>query len=135
MITSFLITICITFNAICNVEGSSTGHGRTALKNIEQQLATDSFGGFIAAEGYIENNKAILKWQVKDNLDTYLFEIEKSEDGKKFKLAGIVFGTDKMDENTYLFYEKSSKKKIFYRIHLVNNNKITQETRLITIHP
>jgi len=51
-----------------------------------------------------------------------LFEIEKSTNGKAFKTAALVFGTEKTGDENYKFFEKAVSKKIYYRIKMVGKN-------------
>ena len=48
----------------------------------------------ISVSGFSKNNKTVVEWVVGDNQTADLFEVEKSDDGKEFKLAAIVFGSD-----------------------------------------
>lgn len=81
----------------------------------------------------ISKNKVFLNWVVSENETADMFEVEKSEDGKNFSLAAIVFGTDNAKDESYQFYEKSKFKKIFYRIKLINKNKQTAYSTLIEV--
>lgn len=78
----------------------------------------------IASFNYsITGNKVMLNWSVTTNQAADQFMIEKSVDGKKFVMAALVFGTDKPDADNYMFYEKQSKAKVYYRIKLVNKDQ------------
>lgn len=81
----------------------------------------------------ISKNKVFLNWVVSENETADMFEVEKSEDGKNFSLAAIVFGTDNAKDESYQFYEKAKFKKIFYRIKLINKNKETAYSTLIEV--
>lgn len=81
----------------------------------------------------IIKNKVFLNWVVSENETADMFEVEKSEDGKNFSLAAIVFGTDNAKDESYQFYEKAKFKKIFYRIKLINKNKQTAYSTLIEV--
>ena len=77
----------------------------------------------ISVSGFSKNNKTVLEWVVGDNQTADLFEVEKSDDGKAFKLAAIVFGTDTPEKASYTFFEPTDKQKQLYRVKLVNKNK------------
>src|SRR6187397_1116831 len=49
----------------------------------------------ISFNSIINKKKVLLSWTVSENEETDRFEIEKSADGKTFKTAGLIFGTDK----------------------------------------
>ena len=51
-----------------------------------------------------------------------LFEIEKSSNGKEFKMAALVFGTEKTGDENYKFFEKAVSKKVYYRIKMVGKD-------------
>src|SRR5688572_22121281 len=74
----------------------------------------------ISFTGNLKNNKVILEWKIADNAAADQFEVEKSTDGKNYTLAGLVFGTDKQETGSYLFFEKAGKKRSLYRIKLIN---------------
>ena len=50
-----------------------------------------------------------------------LFEIEKSSNGREFKMAALVFGTEKAGDENYKFFEKAVSKKVYYRIKMVGS--------------
>lgn len=77
----------------------------------------------IHASANLNNDKVYINWAVSENESAELFEIEKSTDGKNFKMAALVFGTDKPDTDNYQFYEKAVNKKCVYRIKLVSKDK------------
>lgn len=76
------------------------------------------------------HQKIQLNWKVEENQAINYFEIEKSKDGKNFKLAALVFGTDKPEAGSYQFFEKATGKKVTYRIKLISkdNQVICSET-------
>lgn len=85
--------------------------------------------------GMIKNNKVVLHWVVDDNEAANFFEVEKSTDGINFTMAALVFGTDKPVSETYEFYEKAGKKKMIYRIKLINKNQKTEYSPVVELHP
>lgn len=89
--------------------------------------------GLLNVNATISKNKVFLNWVVSENETADMFEVEKSEDGKNFSLAAIVFGTDNAKDESYQFYEKAKFKKIFYRIKLINKNKQTAYSTLIEV--
>jgi hypothetical protein len=80
-------------------------------------------------------NKVILKWAVDENESAEMFEIEKSTDGKTFRMTGLVFGTDHPEGGSYQFYEKAGNQKVKYRIKLINKNKRAEYSNVIEINP
>lgn len=83
----------------------------------------------------INNNKVFLNWVVSENETADQFEIEKSSDGKNFSLAALVFCSDKASTVIYQFHEKAEKKKILYRVKLINKNKETEYSPVVEINP
>lgn len=71
----------------------------------------------------VTGNKVMLNWSVTANQAADQFMVEKSIDGKNFVMAALVFGTDKPDTDSYMFYEKHTKAKVSYRIKLVNKDQ------------
>lgn len=85
--------------------------------------------------GDLSGNKIELQWMVNENQEVNQFEIEKSIDGKNFKIAALVFGTDKTNTDSYMFYEKAAGKKISYRIKIIDNNGATSYSDIIEVSP
>lgn len=87
----------------------------------------------VSINGHISNNKVMLQWIVSENENAAQFEVEKSIDGKKFIMAALVFGTDKTATDNYQFYEKAGKKKLVYRIKIINKNQAIGYSPVIEI--
>ena len=85
--------------------------------------------------GNISNGKLLLQWTVSENENADQFEIEKSSDGKNFKVAALVFGTDKSVSDNYSFYEKAATKKIVYRVKIINKNQTVSYSIGVVINP
>jgi hypothetical protein len=96
-------------------------------------LPVSSTAGITTFYGNIANNRVWLNWTVEKNQDTDKFEIEKSNDGKNFTMAALVFGTDKPDNDKYQFYEKAKAKKIFYRIKILYKNNTAEYSDIIVV--
>ena len=74
---------------------------------------------FVSFNSIINHKKVLLNWTVTQNQDTDRFEIERSVDGKKFVFAAMVFGSDREGLDTYQFYEKLKRSKVYYRVKTV----------------
>ena len=81
------------------------------------------------------NNKVSMQWVIAKNETADQFEVEKSIDGKNFAMAALVFGTDKAETETYMFYEKSSSKKVSYRIKCIDKNQSITYSGILVIDP
>ena len=89
----------------------------------------------VSFKGSVDKNKIVLQWVVKENETADQFVVEKSIDGKNFKMAALVFGTDKPETDNYEFYEKANNKKVSYRIKLVSKNQETEYSPVVEINP
>ena len=89
----------------------------------------------IHISGNIYNHKVVLNWVVAENESADKFEVEKSTDGKTFTMAALIFGTDRPERDIYVFYEKASKKKVLYRIKIINKNLQAEYSAVIEIDP
>ena len=96
-------------------------------------ISTIAPAKLISINGHIINNKIILDWVVAENETADQFEVEKSIDGKKFKMVALVFGTDKPDTDKYQFYEKVGNQKVLYRIRLINKDRRTEYSPVVEI--
>jgi len=77
----------------------------------------------ISITGSVINNKVILDWQVGQNEKADQFLVEKSTDGNTFKVAALVFSSEKSDKENYQFYERASNGKCIYRVLLISKDK------------
>ena len=89
----------------------------------------------ISFEGNRTNNKVSIQWVIAENEKAEQFEVEKSMDGKNFSVIALVFGTDKAQTETYMFYEKSSSKKVSYRIKCIDKNQSITYSDILVIDP
>src|SRR5436190_1001736 len=87
-----------------------------------------SFGGNLN-----KNNKVSLEWKVTNNETIDQFEIQRSYNGTEFKTIGVVFATEKKDNEDYMFYETiSSVDKAMYRLKMIDNkSKVTYSKILV----
>lgn len=76
----------------------------------------------ISFDATITGNKVLLSWTVGKNEEADQFEVERSIDGKNFKMAALVFGTDKADTDTYQFFERTKNSKNSYRLKIIYKN-------------
>jgi hypothetical protein len=67
--------------------------------------------------------KILLEWVISENETTDQFELEKSIDGKNFEMAGLIFGTDKHQTDSYTFFDKMKEGKISYRLKIIGKDK------------
>jgi hypothetical protein len=123
---------CIYFSLdeqkISHVSNPSSQPALAANKN-DNQVKLFNF------HGDLNGNKIELQWMVNNNEAVNQFEIERSADGKIFKTAALVFGTDKANTDSYMFYEKAATKKISYRIKIIDNNGATSYSDIIEVGP
>lgn len=82
----------------------------------------------------INNNRAILDWEVEGNESTNLFEVEKSADGKTFSLTALVFSSEKTEKDNYQYFEKIGKEKLQFRIKLIGKDKKVTYSEIISVN-
>jgi hypothetical protein len=78
-----------------------------------------------------KDKKITLNWVADKNQDMNMFEIEKSSDGKDFKMAALVFGTEKTGDENYKFFEKAVSKKVYYRIKMVGKDNTVRYSQVL----
>lgn len=88
----------------------------------------------ISISGSVSNNKVILDWQVGQNEKAEQFIVERSTDGINFKMAALVFSSEKADIENYQFYEKAGNGKWIYRVLLIGKDKQTIYSPLVEIN-
>jgi hypothetical protein len=87
----------------------------------------------IAFQGNMnKNNKVTLNWTVADNEIANNFEIERSFNGRDFTTVGVVFASEKMGTENYMFYETTSgTDKVMYRLKMTDNNHKVDYSRVL----
>lgn len=88
----------------------------------------------IGITGTVSNNKVILDWQVGQNEKADRLLVEKSTNGIDFKVAALVFTSEKNDKESYQFYEKAGNGKWIYRVILIGKDKQTIYSPLVEIN-
>lgn len=79
----------------------------------------------------ISNDRVLLNWAIENNKETDRFEVERSTDGKSFKTAALVFGSELTELAEYSFFEKAKKAKTYYRLKLIYKNNRTEYSDII----
>jgi hypothetical protein len=87
----------------------------------------------IAFQGNMnKNNKVTLNWTVADNEIASNFEVERSFNGKDFTTVGVVFASEKMGTENYMFYETTSgTDKVMYRLKMIDKNHEVNYSRIL----
>ena len=79
-----------------------------------------------------KNNKVTLNWTVADNETANSFEIERSFNGRDFTTVGVVFASEKMGTENYMFYETTSgTDKVMYRLKMIDKNREVDYSRIL----
>jgi len=79
-----------------------------------------------------KNNKVTLNWTVADNEIANNFEIERSFNGRDFTTVGVVFASEKMGTENYMFYETTSgTDKVMYRLKMIDKNHEVNYSRIL----
>ena len=86
-------------------------------------------------KGVINGNRVMLQWTVQENETADQFIVEKSTDGRNFKMAALVFGTDRSETDHYMFYEKANHQKTMYRITTISKNHKAEYSSILAIAP
>ena len=124
--------------------GGNTGDGTARLSiddlNVSSYLlgcdpnATPLPIHLISFQGNMnKNNKITLSWTVADNEIANNFEVERSFNGSDFTTAGVVFASEKIGTENYLFYETTSgTDKVMYRLKMIDKNRQGNYSRILT---
>lgn len=78
----------------------------------------------------------MLSWSISSNEDANRFELERSQDGKDFIMAALIFGTDKAGTESYQFLEKEKySRTYYYRIRIIGKNGKEKFSEAISAGP
>ena len=124
MKTFYTLLFCLVITGIANASNLRSNSTTSILIDKDSRIKDLSC--------QVKNEKMMITWSVVENEKTNRFELEKSRDGKQFSLAAVVFGTDKKDTDSYMFYEKASKKKTFYRVKTIHNDGSVEYSVTVT---
>lgn len=108
-------------------------------QNKEVAFASETFGKMTwirpAKLAYLNattrDNRVLLNWAIENNKETNMFEVERSTDGKTFKMVGLVFGSELSELAEYRFFEKLRKGKTFYRLKVIYKNNKAEYSDII----
>src|SRR4030095_2236398 len=79
-----------------------------------------------------KNNKVTLNWAVADNETANSFEVERSFNGRDFTTVGVVFASEKMGTENYMFFETTSgTDKVMYRLKMIDKNRQVDYSRIL----
>jgi len=79
-----------------------------------------------------KNNKVTLNWTVADNETANNFEVERSFNGRDFTMVGVVFASEKVGTENYMFYETTSgTDKVMYRLKMIDKNREVDYSRIL----
>lgn len=72
-----------------------------------------------------------LTWKLENNQAADRLIVQRSSNGKKFEMAGLVFSSDDVSADLYRFLEKNKNRKAYYRIIVVNKDKTVSYSSVI----
>lgn len=79
-----------------------------------------------------KNNKVTLNWTVADNEIANNFEIERSINGHDFATIGVVFASEKIGTENYMFYETyTASEKVMYRLKMIDKNREVNYSKIL----
>ena len=79
-----------------------------------------------------KSNKVTLNWTVADNETANSFEVERSFNGRDFTTVALVFASEKMGTEKYMYYETTSgTDKVMYRLKMIDKNHEVDYSRIL----
>lgn len=79
-----------------------------------------------------KSNKVTLNWTVADNEIANNFEVERSFNGRDFTTVGVVFASEKIGTEKYMFYETTSgTDKVMYRLKMIDKNREVNYSKIL----
>ena len=84
--------------------------------------------------GSASNNKAQLRWSVADNETGDHFQVMRSNDGKNFTEAGVVFINNRIGAESYTFTDKQDLDAVtYYKLKIINKDKSVSYSNVIIL--
>jgi hypothetical protein len=79
-----------------------------------------------------KNNKVTLNWTVADNETANNFEVERSFNGRDFTTVALVFASEKIGTENYMYYETTTgTDKVMYRLKMIDKNHEADYSRIL----
>jgi len=79
-----------------------------------------------------KNNKVTLNWTAAENETVDHFEVEKSVNGKDFTTAAVVFATEKMGNEDYMYSETiNSNDKVMFRLKMFDKGQDIDYSKIL----
>jgi hypothetical protein len=75
-----------------------------------------------------------LQWTVGMNEIANTFEVERSNDGKNFATAALMFGTEKSGNETYSYNEVNEDAKVYYRLKMVDKSDVQTYSKILVFN-
>ena len=86
----------------------------------------------LSFSGSVLNNKVQLQWLVDDNHTGDRFEVEKSNDGKNFRVNAMLFTTGEIGNAAYAYNEATVLDGgVYYRIKIINKDNSVSYSKVI----
>ena len=121
--------------------GGKTGGGniRMSMDNLSTSMyvlgcvATTLPIHLISFQGNMnKNNKVTLNWTIADNETVNSFEIERSTNGKDFTTVAVVFASEKIGTENYMFYETiNANDKVMYRLKMIDKGHDVDYSKIL----
>lgn len=80
-----------------------------------------------------KEDRIALSWSIQNNESADRLIVQRSQNGKKFEMAGLVFGTDKNSNDQYQFFETNKSRKAYYRVIVVNKDKTVSYSPVVRV--
>lgn len=78
-----------------------------------------------------KEDRVQLAWTLENNAAADRLIVQRSSNGKKFEMAGLVFSSEKESMDEYRFAEPARKKKTYYRIIIVNKDQTVSYSTVV----
>jgi len=99
--------------------------------NAQLQLDMAFISNFSGAQ---LNSSNRLDWTIANNKAAYSFEIERSTDGKDFKVVAVLLASEKYNTESYTYTDSACRAdKIMYRLRIVNKRQHDFYSRVIIV--
>jgi hypothetical protein len=114
----FFLVIAMCCTCVATAQNNLGSLTNNKVENVESSKAEKL--SYLTAS--ISNERVLMNWAIENNKDTDRFEVERSTDGKSFKMVALVFGSELTGLAEYSFFEKVKKVKTYYRLKIVYKN-------------
>jgi hypothetical protein len=121
------------FFLIAFVLGNFSVNAQQTHASLAEHSANNAGSDFTFFKTVISKDRVTLDWAVGNNGDADRFEVERSADGKNFKMIALVFTSEDDGAANYSYFERLKNKKQYYRLKKISKDQKVEYSGVVVV--